>query len=247
MFYLSDVNDVYTVGIIDTIWPIAFVLLVSFVFFYFKDQIRGSIFRKAIPALLLGLMLVFESGMLWNIIKSPWSPFEITVMHLPLHLCSISAVLVLLYLITKKEIILELLILQGIVGAIVTFVFPSTEAFPFTYEYIRFFLSHTLLFITPMFYIIIEKKKIDAKILKKAFISIHIFAAIAVFFNLVWGSHYMYILPDNEENLYHFLPLLGPMPFLGNWPWVIVVGELLVFPVYFLFYFGLRKFQTLIK
>lgn len=244
---MSYIASGYTMGIMDTIWPIAFVLIVSLLFYFFREDIRNnSTLRKSIPYLLLGLIIVFEIGMYWNLVQGLWRPFETTVKGLPLHLCSTSAVLVMLYLIFKKEILLQMLIIQGMVGALVTFIFPSSASYPFSYDYIRFFLSHAILFITPMFFIIIEGARVDKKTLKIAFIFVHLLAIVAVITNLTFGTHYMYILPDNSENLFHFLPLLGPLPFLGNWPWVIVVGELLVFPVYFLFYFGLRKFQTIL-
>lgn len=244
MLILADTVDGYTMTIWDTIWPIIFVTVVTVLLYRFKDQIKDSRLRVWLPRILLILMIIFELSMLYNFVSMVYLPFSQTLTRLPLHLCSTSAVLVILYLSTRKEILLEILIIQGIVGALVTFVFPSNTSFPFEYDYMRFFFSHTLLYITPVYFIIIEGKRVTKKTLKIAFISVHIIAAIAVIFNLTVDSNYMYILPDNERNLFHFLPLLDPFPFLGNWPWVIVIGELLVFPVYFATYGVIRKLQT---
>jgi hypothetical integral membrane protein (TIGR02206 family) len=236
----------YVSGLMDTLWPIMFVLVVSVLFYVFREQIRNSILRKAIPWLLLGLILVFESGMLFNLIMAPFQPWSITVRGLPLHLCSTSAVLVMLFLSTKKEFFLDILLIQGIVGALVTFAFPTVSDYPMSYSYIKFFLSHTILFITPMFYIIIEQKKINRKILIKSLIVLHAIAAVAITTNVLFGTHYMYVLPDNTENLYAFLPLHQAFPFMANWPWVILFGELMAFPAYFLFYFGIKKLQNVV-
>lgn len=243
MFLLTDQIDGYQMTIVDTIWPIIFVVVISTLFYHFRNQIRISQHRKWIPILLLGLMIIFESGMILNLIMAPFQSWSITVKHLPLHLCSTSAVLVMLYLIFRKEFLLEMLIIQGMVGAIVTFIFPSSTSYPFSYDYLRFFLSHAILFITPIYFIIIEEKKLTKRTLKIAFISVHIIAIVAVSFNLLFDTDYMYILPDNTRNLFHFLPLLDAMPWLGVWPMVILLGEALVIPVYYLSYRGLLLFQ----
>ena len=151
-----------------------------------------------------------------------------------------------LFLGFRKEIFLDLLIIQGIVGAIVTFVFPDITDFPFTYDYIRFFLSHSILYITPVYFIIIEGKRIDKRILKLSFLSLHIFAIIAIVLNLVYGTKYMYISPNNSENLYAFLPVHEAIPFLGNWPAILLFGEALAIPVYLAVYFIIRKLQKLL-
>jgi hypothetical integral membrane protein (TIGR02206 family) len=245
MKLLADsITEGYTVGLIETIWPFAFIIIITTLFYVFRSQIRNSMLRKYIPILLLVLMLIFEYSLIWNIIMAPFQAWTITVAHLPLHLCSTSAILVMLFLIFKKDIFFHLLVIQGIVGAFVTFLFPDTASFPYQYDYWRFFLSHSILYLTPVFFIVIEQKKITLETLKIAFISVHVLAVVAVIFNLTNDTHYMYILPDNTQNLFSFLPLLGAFPFLGNWPWVIVVGELLAIPVYLIVYFAISRLQT---
>ena len=237
-------TEEFTMGIIDTLWPIVFVILATVLLFIYKEQIRDSKWSTYLPIVMLTMMIVFEWNYFGNILRMPFQPLSDTAQNLPLHLCGSSAVLVMLYLGFRKEIFFELLVVQGIAGAIVTFVFPTVTAQPLSYEYMRFFLSHALLLIVPMYLIIIEKKKINRKTLVKAFIFVHILAAVAVGVNLLADTHYMYLLPDNSQNLLDFLPLLDIMPFLGNWPMVILLGEALVFPVYFLVYFGVKKLQN---
>lgn len=223
----------YTAGIYDTIWPFIFCAIITLLFVIFRKQIKSTPLRKAIPILLLGLIIVFELSFFSNIITIFNKPFQETMQGLPLHLCSTSAVLVMLYLSFKKKWMLEILFYQGMIGAVVTFIFPSTSSYPGSFDYIRFFLSHTILYLTPIYFYIVEGYRPTKRTLKIGLIAIHIIAAVAVTFNLLFDSEYMYLLPDNSRNLFHFIPLHDAIPFMGNWPMVIIFGELLVFPVFF--------------
>ncbi len=226
----------YTTSMIDTVWPIVFVLLLSVVFWLLRDKIRDSKARKIIPYVLLGAMLIFEIKLFLTVFQAPFVPFCDTMTSLPLHLCSTSAVLVIVFLFTRKKIVLEILFFQGIAGALVTFVFPNLDSFPYEYNYWRFFLSHTLLYIVPIYYFIVEGFRVTRKTLLYGLIAAHIIAAVAVTINLIINHDYMYLNPDNTRNLFAFIPIHDAIPFLGNWPGVILFGEALIFPVYFIFY-----------
>lgn len=230
----------YMVGIIDTLWPIIFVLIISILFWIYRNKIRESKARLYLPYIFLGIMIIFEISLFVTIVKAPFVPLCDTLTHLPLHLCASSAVLIIVYLISKKEFVLKIMFMQGIVGALVTFVFPSTGSFPYEYDYWRFFLSHAMLFIVPMYYFIIEGFRVNKRVLLYAFITAHVVAVLATTVNLIINHDYMYLLPDNSRNLYHFIPIHESIEFFGNWPGVILFGELLIFPVYFIFY-GLFK------
>jgi len=226
----------YTVGLIDTLWPIVFVLAMTVVFWIFKERIRNSKARVILPYVFLTLMIIFEIALFVTIFKAPFVPACDTLLHLPLHLCSTSAVLIILFLATRKHIFLEMLFFQGIVGAIVTFVFPDTASFPYEYDYWRFFLSHSILFLVPIYYFIVEGFRPNKKTLIIALITAHAIAVVAVTMNLIIDHDYMYLNPDNSRNLFHYIPIHNAIPFLGDWPGVILFGEVLVFVVYFIFY-----------
>ncbi|MEC9485333.1 MAG: TIGR02206 family membrane protein [Candidatus Izemoplasma sp.] len=230
----------YTVGPVDTLWPMIFILLITIILLQFKAVIRHSILKTIIPYFLLAMMIVLELRTFGNMVIGFYYSEMSGLAYLPLHLCSTSALLVIIYLSTQKELFLDILIIQGIVGAIVTFIFPSTTAPPTSFEYWRFFFSHTLLYITPVYYIIIENKRINKRTLVIAFISVHLIAAVAVSLNLTIGTNYMYLSPDNSHNLFAFIPIHQVFPALADWPGVILFGEILTFPVYFSVYYIIK-------
>lgn len=243
---LVNSTDGYAMGVVDTIWPTVFVFIIAFVIYAYRNQIRNSKSREIIPYVLFVLMVIFELKMFVSILVGPFVDWTLFFNGLPLHLCSTSAVLVMLYTSTRKQVFLDILVIQGIVGAIITFIFPSSTAFPYEFEYYRFFLSHTLLFITPVYFMIIEGTRVNKIILKKAFLWIHIFALVAVTVNLITGyTDFMYLLPDNTRNLYHYLPINEVVPFFSHFPMVVVFGEILTLVVYFCVYYLLRKVQNL--
>lgn len=236
----------YQVGLLDTLWPIAFVLLVSTLFYIFRNTIRQSPLKKWIPILMLSLMILYDAKFIVNILMIFNQNILVTMQELPLHLCASSSVLVILYLSFRKEIFLDALILQGIIGALVTFIFPSVTDSPTTYEYYRFFFAHTLLFIVPMYAIIVEGKRVGKRNLVIGFITLHIVGVLALIVNLIFGTHYMYINADITTNMYSFLPVNELFPIVNNYPLVIIVGELIAIPVYFIFYFSLKRFQGIL-
>lgn len=233
----------YSVGLIDTLWPILLVLLVSYLFYRFKEEILNSHWKKTIPLILLIIMLTTEGHFLEKFAMIPFVPLSETFSGFPLHLCSTSAVLVLLYLGFKKEIFLDLLIFQGIVGALVTFVFPSVTNSPLTYGYWKFFISHAVLFLTPVYFMIVEGKRVEKKHLVMGLIAAHVIAFFAVVVNLAFDEHYMYLTPDSTENLFSFIPIHTTFPFLDNLFGCILFGELLIFIVYPTFYYIYKFLQ----
>lgn len=233
----------YTPGLIDTIWPILFVISITLVFYFFRDQIKETHWRKTIPIILILVMLNSEGNFLSEFTKIPFGTAKEAFEGLPLHLCSSSAVMVMLYIGFKKEIFLDLLILQGFIGSIVTFAFPTVSNSPTEYYYWTFFLSHTVLFLTPAFYMIIEGKRLEKKHLVWGLIFIHILSYSNVWINETFGTHYMYLNSDNANNLFAFLPLNQAIPAIDNLFGVLLFGEIMAFTAYFGTYYFIKFLQ----
>lgn len=233
----------YTMGPIDTIWPILFVIAITLVFYFFKVQIQATHWRKTIPVILLLVMLTVDGNYLREIASIPFGTVKEAFEGLPLHLCSSSAVMVMLYLGFKKEIFLDLLILQGFIGSIVTFAFPSISSSPAEFGYWTFFLGHAVLFITPAFFMIIEGKRLEKKHLVWGLIFIHILSYTNVIINETFGTDYMYLNSDNTRNLYHFIPLHQSIPAIDNLVGVLLFGEIMAFTAYFGTYFFIKFLQ----
>lgn len=222
----------YIPTIVDTIWPFSFVLTTSFLFYIFQDKIRGSFLEWGIPLVFFIISVVFEYNLITDLIAASVRSFKDVIATIPMHLCSMSVFLMWFYYITKKTIYFEILIFQGVIGAMVTFSFPDVEVGPSEYYYWTFLFSHSILFLMPVYFWIIDRKIITKKSFLYAIIAFHIFGILALFINLYTDTNYMYINPDNTVNILSFLPAQNIIPFFGNWPGVLVFGELLSLTVY---------------
>ncbi len=238
MYILSN----YQMGIIDTLWPFIGVFLLSYLFYIKRNKIRNSHARQTIPWVMFALITLMEIPMLVNFSRF-FFDVEQALLGLPLHLCSTSAVLVMLFIPTRKEILLDILILQGIIGASITFIFPNITEGPLEFEYYRFMFAHMILFLVPLFFMIIEKKRISIRHLGIGFIAFHAFGLLALFINLISNHDYMYITSDPNTNIMHFLPVHEMFPSLGNLFGCILFGEILAIIVFPFVYVLLRLLQ----
>ena len=98
---------------------------------------------------------------------------------------------------------------------------------------------------------VIEGFRPSKRTLKIAFIATHVWGVLALIVNLIYHTHFMYILPDNTQNLYAFLPIHNAIPLFAQFPMVIVFGEILLvvvyFGVYYLFKFINSKAEKVLK
>ena len=233
----------YTISIIDTIWPIAFISILTIALYVFRSKIRESKMRQIIPYILLILMIVFEYYLFTGMYDGIRVSFKAFIGSIPMHLCSMSAIMVMVYSISRKEIVLDVIIFQGVIGALVTFAFPDMTHNPSQYLYWKFFFSHSVLYITPIYFFIIEKKQVNRATLRNALVALHIFGILAMIINLYADKNYMYISNDNTHNLFSFLPIQEVLPFLATFPGVLLFGEILSLTVYFALYLVYRKIQ----
>lgn len=222
----------YTPTLIDTLWPMVVVVIISTVFYLFKKQITSSKAKRILPYMFFVLMFIFGYKLVFAVLLLPFD-FSNAIENVPLHLCDISAILILLYTASRKNIFLQVLFYQGIIGAFVTFVFPSITEGPTTYAYYEFFFAHILLFIVPLYYYIIEDFRPTKKTLQISLIAVHIAAFIAVITNFLFKTHFMYLNTNNSENLFAFIPIHEVLPAINNFVGLILFGEILTFIFYF--------------
>lgn len=243
MNLLSD----YVVTFIDTLWPLVFVTVISALFYVFREPIRNSKWRLFIPYTLFVVLVIFEYGLFTGMVLGAMESFKDFIGAIPMHLCSMSVILIMLYVIFRKDWIFNIVIIQGIVGSLVTFAFPDITQSPAEYYYWKFFFSHTILFLLPVYYFIIEKKKITIMTLKLASLALVVFGVFAIGINTYAGKNYMYISSNNSENLFAFLPVHQAIPFLATWPGVLLFGAILAVVAYGAIYFLLRLAQKAIN
>lgn len=135
---------------------------------------------------------------------------------LPFHLCNITLILAIIFLIKPNEIAFQVIFYFGI-GAFAAILFPENlPKFP-DFSNISFFLTHFFILFSAWYQFIYFKYRPTLGGLFFSFIVLNILIGIAFKINGVYGTNYMYV--SSKPNVGSFLDLFGP------WPYYIGVVE----------------------
>jgi hypothetical integral membrane protein (TIGR02206 family) len=148
---------------------------------------------------------------------------------LPLQLCDISLFLSIAVLMTKNRYLFELLYFWGLGGATQAILTPDMGNYTFPhFIFYQFFLSHTLIILTCIYMVIVEKFRPTFKSLLRVFVITNIYAALILPIDILTGGDYLFLMRK---------PLGGSiMDFLGPWPWYILSLEAIAVIMYMLLY-----------
>ncbi|WP_312096446.1 TIGR02206 family membrane protein [Niallia sp.] len=195
-FELFSVSHLVMIGIL---------IIGGILLFIFRNyiQMRSCIFRSVFFLVLLGLEAMYHY---WMHKDGLW---DASIM-LPFHLCSISLILCLLLLITKWELVFQVVYFIGIIGALMAIVTPELFLGYPHFRYFHFFVTHILIIWTCLYFVLVHQYKPTKKGLFLAFIFLNSSATLAWIVNRLIGSNYMFLAykPANGS----LLDYLGPYP-----------------------------------
>ena len=122
---------------------------------------------------------------------------------LPLHLCSVSALICcVIFFVKKKQFLFEFLFYCGIIGGLVSILTPQITLYNGNYFfYIMFYFKHASIILIPLVIMYRMKMKLGKYSWLKAFGGINILLAIVIPVNSMLGSNYLYVAkPPIVEN-----------------------------------------------
>lgn len=130
---------------------------------------------------------------------------------LPLQLCSISLILCLIMLLTKSQVVFQIVYFMGISGALMAIITPELFLGYPHFRFFQFFITHILIIWTCIYYVIVHQYIPTTKGLVSSFFFLNGCAAIAYFFNKITRGNYMFLSykPINGSLLDYF----GPYPY----------------------------------
>jgi len=132
---------------------------------------------------------------------------------LPFHLCGMSVFLVPVMLITRNQLLLEVLYYWGLGGALISLITPEV-AFPFPHFLnVTFFTSHTLIITGVIYAILYYEMRPRPGSIVRVFLITATYAAIVAPLNVLLGTNYLYICKKPAG--------LSVLDFLGPWPWYL--------------------------
>jgi hypothetical integral membrane protein (TIGR02206 family) len=114
---------------------------------------------------------------------------------LPLHLCSVSALICcLIFFVKKKQYLFEFVFYCGIIGGLMAILTPQITLYDGNYFfYIMFYFKHASIIIIPLLLMYKLKMKLSKYSWLKTFGGINILLAIVMPVNAALGSNYLYV------------------------------------------------------
>ena len=163
------------------------------------------------------MILVEISWHIWAVSVGIWH-----VNHaLPLHLCSVAAILSIFMLFNRNYNIFELLYFWGFAGAVQAILTPDLRGYNFPhFHYFWYFTSHGAVILAVMWMLIVEKVRPTWHSLRKTVLITILYAFIVYPVNMFTGGNYMLLMQKPA------VPTLAD--FLDVWPgylfWLTVVA-----------------------
>lgn len=177
-------------------------------------------FSKTI-SLIIVLNILIES--LYAYTQGIWTIQE----NLPLHLCSITGILSAFTLYRYHANIAQLVYYWGLTAGIYSLLTPEFDLGIKGYFFYAYYINHAAIIFTSLYSIIYNGFEPKKNSWVKTFFFTQLVAIAIGCFNLIFGSNYMYLtMPPIANN-----PLI-----IGDWPWYIVMFEVLaIFHFYILY------------
>jgi hypothetical integral membrane protein (TIGR02206 family) len=188
----------------------------------------GSRVATAVGFVLAGVLLGNEL-IHWGFRISGYGPGVFLRYFLPLHLCGVAIFLTSLTLLFRNQEFYEVAYFWGLVGSANAVVTPGNLDVDYPqYRFFQYFFSHSGIVAGVLYATWGLKMRPTLGGLFRAFVWLHVLAAIVAVVNLLCGSNYMYLSspPWGTVSPFFFLP----------WPWYLVFLDLFGLAMFFLVY-----------
>ena len=212
-------------------FSITFILILFFLwsarFIELKNKI---IFAKTIA---ITTLIITVSNHIIDINNGNWDIYE----NLPLHLCSISNLIVCFILfIPKNQKLFEFLFYCGFWGGLMAILTAQINDYDGSlFKYIQYYTSHGTIIFMPLYMFYHLNYKLSKLSWLKLLLILNICMAIIIPINFKIGSNYMYLAEaPNIKN-----PLV-----YGDWPFYIINWEFIILILFYITYVIFSKQKT---
>ncbi|NNE33359.1 MAG: TIGR02206 family membrane protein [Winogradskyella sp.] len=219
------VQESVAIGSLQHLLPIGLAVLFNILFIRYARK-KFSNVQKRIAIQYLGWVVsaVVFSFHLYRIFFDAYN-FKT---DLPLYLCSLMALLIPLFTYYRKYWMFEILVfwiiggtLQGVLTPDIAIGFPS-------FDYFRYWTVHLGLLSIIFYFIFVFNMKPKFKSVFKSFLALQFYVIVMLLFNYFLDANYFYL---NEKPKSATL-----LDYFGEWPYYILVGQLIIIPLFLLIY-----------
>ena len=212
-------------------FSVTFILILFFLWSArFVELQNKIIFAKTISIITL---IITVSNHIIDINNGNWDIYE----NLPLHLCSISNLIVCFILfIPKNQKLFEFLFYCGFWGGLMAILTAQINDYDGSlFKYIQYYTSHGTIIFMPLYMFYHLNYKLSKLSWLKLLLILNICMAIIIPINFKIGSNYMYLAEaPNIKN-----PLV-----YGDWPFYIINWEFIILILFYITYVIFSKQKT---
>ena len=169
----------------------------------------------------------------WVLLEITAGSFDSTL-HLPVHLCRVSNLLIPLVMVKRHFLTFEILFFWGLSGSLQGAITPDISAgFPH-FHYFRFWVGHNGIILALIYAVVVFRMRPTIHSLWKSFVALNIFLILAVIANLILDANYFWICGKPTTPTGEHVPSI--LDFMGPWPWYILSAEFVAILHFFLAY-----------
>lgn len=160
---------------------------------------------------------------------------------LPLHLCSLIALLIPIFTHFRSFWMYEILLFWIVAGTLQGVVTPDiSEGFP-AFDYFRYWVVHLGLLTIIFYATFVFDMRPKFKSIFKSFLALQVYVVLMVLVNYLFDANYFYLNEKPKST--------SILDYLGEWPLYIIVGQLILIPYFLIIYlpFHLTKKKSAIS
>jgi hypothetical integral membrane protein (TIGR02206 family) len=191
------------------------IVLFCAVFIVYGNRFSTEKSRKAFRYAFAAFIALQQLSLyVWYTVAGEWS-VEVT---LPIQLCDLSVFLSVAVLLTKRQLISELLYYWGLAGATQAILTPDIGSYTWPhFVFYQFFISHGVILLTCLYMIIVEKFRPSKRSVLRTIVITNLYGILILFVNRLTGGNYLFLSSKPAGG--SLLDLLGP------WPWYLLSLE----------------------
>lgn len=213
------------IGSLEHLLPIVLAILFTVIFIaYSKKNFSDAQQKKALHVFAVFVSLTVAVFHLYYISLGNYN----VKTDLPLYLCSLLALIIPIFTYYRKYWMYEILLFWIIAGTTQGVITPDIAVgFP-VFDYFRYWVVHLGLLIIICYATLVFKMRPRFKSVFKSFISFQLYVVMMVLINYMLGANYFYLNQKPEST--------SVLDYLGDWPYYILVTQLIIVPYFLLIY-----------
>ncbi len=213
------------IGSLQQLLPICCAVVLAIFLFRFSNK---SLDRKDQERLIHWIAILISLTVIsFHVYKISLGNYNIKT-DLPLYLCSLLGLIIPIFTFYKKQWMFEILLFWIIAGTTQAIITPDIPVgFP-SFEFFRYWIVHLGLVVIMLYFVIVLNYNPSLKSVFKSFFALQVYVIVMVAVNYVLDANYFYLnqKPESATLLDHF----------GDWPYYIVVSQLILIPYFLLIY-----------